>query len=97
MSASKRPHFDAVVACSGLSRSFDAIEWYYVPRPSFHVPGQGNVEGWWDGGRRIYLSSVGWYRGALVRHEVLHYLRGEPGHPKRLFGSSGRCARELHG
>lgn len=90
-----RPHYDAMVACSGMSRPYERIQWFRVRGEWIVVPGVGLRHGLWIASDAIYLSDVGRFSARVKRHELLHYLYGTPGHPERLFGKAGVCAKEL--
>ena len=80
-------------ACSGRQGSFDAVQWYILPKASTLQLDDGTVvNAAWDGrGNRIILTAGtdGPYAGDLVRHEMLHALLQADGHPRDTF--IGRC------
>ena len=77
-------------ACSGITASFSAIEWYVVPSVQLFPHDGQDVAGYYDSRRhRIVLAQPGQLYGPLVRHEMLHAIDGAPGHPRSLF--LGRC------
>ena len=77
-------------ACSGLTGSLSAVTWYKTnevlrdPRT-----GDGLVGYWSAPGNRIVMSSLFIRDGAAVRHEMLHALIRQPGHPRSQF--LGKC------
>ena len=72
--------------CSGRQGNFDAISWYVVPDAST-LPGTKRLNGLWYGDNRIILAGAydGIAAGDLVRHEMLHALVHEGGHPRDMF------------
>ncbi|HJP59474.1 MAG TPA: hypothetical protein VJ865_05730, partial [Gemmatimonadaceae bacterium] len=79
-------------ACSGITRSLDAIQFYRVPNAST-IPDAtyGEVAAYWSqAGNRIVLAQFYEAEGRVVRHEMLHALLRGGGHPPAYF--QGRCA-----
>ena len=79
---------DRTEACSGLSRSFSAVRWYVVPGAETFQTEKGPKVGMWmskGGSDRIVIA--GQYRNSemVVRHELLHHLLGQEGHPDGYF------------
>lgn len=78
-------------SCSGRSGDLSAVEWFVVPRPGpITVDGREYGGLWYQNGNRIVLAFDDQTDGALVRHEMLHALLRENGHPRSQF--LGRCA-----
>ncbi len=80
--------FAATAACSGLSGTSQTIEWYVVPgAPSFQADGADRVGMWQrvDGKSQIVIAGAYAEHEMVVRHEILHHLLGEKGHPEKLF------------
>jgi hypothetical protein len=72
-------------ACSGVTRDFDAIEWYVVPEAEMISVNGREYHGYaWPESGRIVLAERAILKGALVRHEMLHALAG-PGHERKYF------------
>ena len=75
-------------ACSGLQGNLDAVSWYAVPEDTlggFALDGS-EYDGYWvRAGDRIYLASNAVNRGSVVRHEMLHALLQNGGHPVEYF------------
>lgn len=81
--------------CSGLTGDFDKVRWFHMP--SYLIPCEsktGLCDGLWVGPHDIYLPDdvimrLDFQRGLqgynyaeiIVKHEMLHYLVGFPGHP----------------
>ena len=93
-------------ACSGRSGDFRGVQWYVVPGTrSIDVQGQ-QYDGFWFGRpNRIVLAEASRLDGPPVRHEMLHALLGENGHPRDPFltacdgvvACDGECAIETGG
>ena len=76
-------------ACSGRTGSFDAISWYMVPNSDV-LPGTDFSGEWYSSGRIVIAAGDDQISaGNLVRHEMLHALVPQGGHPRDLF--VGRC------
>lgn len=87
-----RDWFRRTEACAGLSGSFEAIQWFVVPGVDTFPTSQGLKVGMWSrsGGRETIVIAGNWMGHEMViRHEMLHSLLGEAGHPDRYFGE--RC------
>lgn len=79
-------------ACSGLTGDFSRVAWYRVPNTATIPFGEAGalVNGLWEGdGNRIILGGDNLEEGDLVRHEMLHALLRQGGHPRTMF--IGRC------
>jgi hypothetical protein len=81
-----------VEACAGETRPLGDVAWYRAPGASSVPAGRGGaVTGYWSRpGDRIVLAGFYAEDGGLVRHEMLHALVRERGHPRDVF--LGRCA-----
>jgi hypothetical protein len=73
-------------ACSGLSGSFDRIEWLVVPGESFECA-SGQCVGHWGPGDKIFVAGDWTEHEMVVRHEMLHALMRRSGHPNPPFGN----------
>ena len=73
-------------ACSERTGSLDAVTWYKTNDVLRH-PRTGEVlVGYWSApGNRIVLTTAVLRNGGSVRHEMLHALVRQPGHPRREF------------
>jgi hypothetical protein len=78
-------------ACSGLTGSLGAVTWYKTSQV-LHDVGTGDVIiGYWTAGsNRIVMLTSAMLDGGAVRHEMLHSLIGQGGHPRSQF--LGKCA-----
>lgn len=77
-------------ACSGHSGNMGAIRWYYVPGSSMLHDGQ-TINGYWSSAENeIVLAQDYALEGFAVRHEMLHALLRQGGHPRDQF--LGACA-----
>jgi len=81
-----RAWFRATEACSERGGDFDRIRWYVVPGRDFACP-TGRCVARWEPGHRIYLAEHWQYNEMVVRHEILHDLLEQPGHPDPPFGT----------
>ena len=84
--------FAATASCSGLSGTSQTIEWYVIPgASSFQMDGADRVGMWQrvDGKSQIVIAGAYAEHEMVVRHEILHHLLGETGHPEELFAT--RC------
>ena len=71
-------------SCSALSGDFSRYQWYVVPDvASIEVEGRPASGAWL--GDRIVIAGAYVRDGRVVRHEMLHALRGKPGHPRTDF------------
>ena len=80
-----RTWFAATEACSNRHADFAAIRWYEVPGRSFSCP-TGECVARWEPGPRIYVADFWIGHEMVARHEMLHSLIGESGHPNPPFG-----------
>src|SRR5260221_14753061 len=67
-------------ACSGRKADFNRIRWALVPGNSFPCK-SGQCVGHWESNGEIWIASDWKDNEMVVRHEILHALIGEPGHP----------------
>lgn len=71
--------------CSGLRSDLSEVRWYTVPG-SRTVPGHDEAAGIYiRGSAQVVLAEGQERNGFLVRHEMLHALRRNGGHPRDLF------------
>src|SRR5699024_2935350 len=80
-------------ACSGHSGELSAVRWYRVPGWTVPVNGEAAAAFWTTGGNQIVIADELVEDGEVVRHEMLHALLGERGHPTEPFLTS--CASVL--
>jgi hypothetical protein len=78
-------------ACSGLTGSLGAVTWYKTSEV-LHDVGTGDlIIGYWTAGsNRIVMLASAMLDGGAVRHEMLHSLIAQGGHPRSQF--LGKCA-----
>ena len=76
-----------VEACSGITSDVDAISWYYVPNTGvFPVGSDPNVDGYRQPYHHsITLAGFNVNDALLVRHEELHAILHNVGHPTEYF------------
>ncbi|MDZ4674748.1 MAG: hypothetical protein SGI84_09850 [Gemmatimonadota bacterium] len=83
-----RSWFSQTEACSGLSATFQTVEWYVVPGVnSFEVEGADRVGMWQlvEGKSQIVIAGNYLDHEMVVSHEILHHLLGREGHPNEMF------------
>ncbi len=82
--------------CSGKTRDFDAVTWYQIPgQNNFELERGFLVEGVYNPSRNsITLAGSLRSDARLVRHEQLHALLVETGHPKEYF--TDRCGQLVY-
>lgn len=74
--------------CSGVTGDFDQVRWYLVPDVSVFATVAGPEVGRWSrGGNGTEIVLAGAYRDdeMVVRHEMLHALLDQSGHPPAYF------------
>lgn len=72
--------------CSGATGDMADVSWYVVPGADAIPDGELSVAGYWSpGSNRIVLAGNIQRRGGTVRHEMLHALLRQTGHPRRQF------------
>jgi hypothetical protein len=86
--AEYRSWFSATEACSGLTGDFERLRFYRVPGEEFACPSGMCVARWTDE-HHIYMADPFLANEMVVRHEMLHDLIGQAGHPDPPFGESG--------
>lgn len=73
-------------SCAGLSLPFEDIQWFVIPESNHFIFGGDAAGGAWFRDRKaIVLVSDGILEGQLVRHEMLHALLQDGGHPRAEF------------
>lgn len=82
--------FSRTEACSGLGGNMESIDFFVVPGTSGFSTGGDELTraGRWvrvDGRDRIILAGAFQNHEMVVRHEMLHAIRGKAGHPRELF------------
>jgi len=83
-----------LLACAGGHRPFEAINWYRTrPDVTFVDPRTGEVlAGFWTARREaIILGAAYTDDPAVVKHELLHYLRGRGDHSDANFRAENAC------
>ncbi len=74
-----------VEVCAGRTGDFERVRWYQVEgRGSFEYQGQSNLGYWWPS-HDIVIAGHRVDNGRIVRHEMLHDLLNDPGHPSEYF------------
>lgn len=78
--------WDMVAACSGSRASMSGVSWYVVPGAStVEVRGDRYAGYWSSAGNAIVLAEGAMFDGSLIRHEMLHAVTGDAGHPRAAF------------
>ena len=83
-----RTWFNQTEACSGLSATFEAVEWYVVPGvDTFEADGAPRVGMWQrvDGKSQIVIAGNYLDHEMVVSHEILHHILSREGHPSEMF------------
>lgn len=75
-------------SCSGKRARFDQVKWYEVAGEPIVIKGEPASAAWFASGNRIALYEDE-TSGALVRHEMLHAILQDGGHPDEYF--TERC------
>jgi hypothetical protein len=71
--------------CSGVTGDPSAIRWFQLPGAHyFYLDGVAYDGTWWET-RWILIAGGDLNDGALVRHEMLHDLLRQTGHPAEYF------------
>ena len=79
-------------ACSARRGDLSAIEWFVVPQVSTFGTTEGAKVARWshgEGGARVVIAGAFVNDEMVVRHEMLHALLDQGGHPAEYF--VGRC------
>lgn len=75
-----------VESCSRGRGDLAAVRWYVVPGAEFVAADGQRVGGYYTrAAHRVVLAGDGQFAGSLVRHEMLHALRRDGGHPRGAF------------
>ena len=83
--AAYREWWNKTQACSGRKADFDRIRWSVVEGYSFPCK-SGQCVGHWESSHHIYIAREWLNDEMVVRHEMLHDLLAESGHPNPPFG-----------
>ena len=77
--------------CTGVTRPLANVTWFFIPGASLFELGNQVVSGYWSAAsNRIVLAENSRLDGAVVRHEMVHALIRESGHPRSIY--LGKCA-----
>ena len=79
-----------VEACTGLQRSFQAIQWRKVYATTFLCPGLEEAAGCFIHPRTIYLVETYLDQEWLVKAELIHYVRHDTSHDELFYQCGGR-------
>jgi hypothetical protein len=79
-----------VEQCSGLRGDFSAVQFYVVPHFSSK---EGVVKGQWYRPHRIVLAATWKNHEPTIKHEMMHDLLQDSGHPPHYF--NGVCGNLL--
>jgi len=87
--------------CAQLTGTMSRVHWYMIPGTSTLPCDYGDCRGLWEAPHNIYLSDVAAHdffgdNFFTVRHEILHDLVGQPGHPA-VFQQCGLLRDEAPG
>ena len=92
-----REWFARTEACSGRTGNLDTVQFYVVPGVETFATRDGPQVGVWIGeGASHRIVIAGNYQGneMVVRHELLHTLLRQTGHPEEYFVSRCRLTWE---
>ena len=81
--------FERTERCANLSGLITSIQFYVIPGVDTFLTDQGEKVGMWTRrGEHHSIIIAGNYRNheMVVRHEMLHSLIGQSGHPDEYFG-----------
>ena len=76
--------------CAARQGDFDEVRWYKVPGSAVLLNGESVSSYWSQKGRFIVVPDSLTDAGSLVRHEMLHAILNNAGHPRAYFLNS--CA-----
>ncbi len=84
-----------VELCSGLNADFTAVSWYIVPNVSTFPSEIGDLHGSYQQASNSIIVAGGYKDDPLlVRHEELHAILRQPGHPPEYF--EDRCKNYVY-
>jgi hypothetical protein len=86
--AAYREWFQRTEACSGRTGDLDAVQFYVVPGVETFETRDGPQVGVWigeGGSHRIVIAGNYQAHEMVVRHELLHTLLRQTGHPEEYF------------
>ena len=84
--ATYREWWNKTQACSGRAADFDRIRWSVIEGNSFPCK-SGQCVGHWESSHHIWIAKEWVSNEMVVRHEMLHDLLDEGGHPNPPFGA----------
>lgn len=87
--------WNALEECSGRTGDLAAVKWRTVPGYAVIIDGQG-FDGYWLKDQNAVVFGEEQFvaanrRGHVIRHELLHALLQNAGHPTEFFGR--KCRR----
>lgn len=72
--------------CSGRTGALSAVEWFLVPGVAEFEHEGRKVSGYWSRvSNRVVVAEKAMLDGPLIRHEMLHALEHNVGHPRQAF------------
>jgi hypothetical protein len=74
-----------VESCSGIYRPLANVTWFGIPGSAFELNGEIVTGYWTEASNRIVLADSARFDGSVVRHEMLHALIRQSGHPRSEF------------
>jgi hypothetical protein len=78
--------WNMVEACSGITRPLADVKWFQVPNDTFINVKGDFVSGYWSApSNEIVVAGASVFERSLIRHEMLHALLRQPGHPRSAF------------
>ena len=80
--------------CAGVQRNFRDVKWYRTPAARIELNGEYVNAYWSMGSNRVVITDGARNDGSVVRHEMLHALIRQEGHPRTQFVE--KCAGVVH-
>ena len=81
-----REWWNKTQGCSGRKADFDRIRWSVVEGYSFPCK-SGQCVGHWESNHHIWIAREWLSNEMVIRHEMLHDLLAQSGHPNPPFGA----------
>lgn len=81
-------------ACSGIRKNLGELQWYRSPDRTIRLNGKEVTAYWSLGSKRIVVVDAYRLNGSVIRHEMLHSLLRQEGHPREYFME--KCGGVVH-
>ena len=86
--------WDMTQACSGIRKDLGELQWYRSAAPTIRLNGKEVTAYWSLGSKRIVVVDAYRLNGSVIRHEMLHSLIRQEGHPREYFME--KCGGVVH-